>query len=164
MGQELGVRRLSNIAIIGESVKTASVLRLMQEIPGANVYKENIAPANMVFPNFYVSQETINAEEDRPGKWFLYYLMSIRYLDAPDPALVSNLNLKLDSVALDLMAAFPSIKIGSHTVPVVNPRTEKANDILFFFYNVRFQVEHAELEEIKQWTLDVEEDFKIGGN
>ena len=147
------------IPILGESVKSGVAIELLKAFPTIIPYREQITePA---FPHFFIEQLTMSANEERKRKWWLNYLITIRYRVAADIALVRNLQADLDSMSLGLLAELQTINLGRFTIPFRSPRTEKSDGVLFYFANFQFQVSKEEAEEIKMQTLELDRQLKL---
>ena len=141
------------VEIFGESVKAGVIAELIKSFPETRAYREQITEPS--FPHFFVEQLTMEAVEERKRKWWLSYLLTIRYRIAPDVSLEKDLQSKLDGMGLRLLSELQTIDIGPFPIPVRNPRTEKSDGVLFYFCNFKFQATKAELDAIKQMQLAV---------
>lgn len=124
--------------VIGESIKSATSIKLGQ-IFSTDIkrYKENVT--NMQYPNFFIYQVSSSIEPDTTNKWQIDYLIDIRYRHAKDTSLLTNLEQKLDEVALKLMSEFTELQL-ERPVKVKNARYEKNDGVLHFFFNVSVRI------------------------
>lgn len=154
--------------IIGETIKSATSIKLGELFGNIYRYKENITKQK--FPNFHIIQvnmsvtpkglsarnSAINIKKDRIQ---LDYLINIQYRVAEDTELVSNLQQQLDDVGLKLLANFSSINLEKPT-KIKNARYEKVDGVLQFFFNVTvFAVPELTTEPIMD-VLDSDVDIK----
>lgn len=143
--------------IIGESIKSASGAEIMKSFPGATWYKEQIT--TLKYPHFFVHQLTLDITEDRKNRWWISALMNIRYRIAADPTTDSKLQEKLDAVGLQLLCDLQNIYLIDILVKIRNARYEKVDGVLFFFYDIKFQVTKPQLDKVKQMQLEIRRDI-----
>jgi len=144
---------LTETEIISESVKAGAAIALMNAFPGIAVYREQMTEPE--FPHFFIDQLTVAASEERKRKWWLRYLMTIRYREASDTALIRDIQSRLDATGLAMLARLETISLGAWPTPFRNPRTEKNDNVLHYFCNFEFQVTKPEIEAVKQQTLNI---------
>lgn len=144
--------------IIGESIKSATSIKL-GEIFGTNIkrYKESVT--NVQYPNFFIYQVSANITPTTRNRWNIDYLMNIRYRYVQDVETVTNLEQKLDEMALNLMAQFTEIQL-ERPVKVKNARYEKADGVLQFFFNVTVMIQRQLTEDEKMRILKLNEKLK----
>lgn len=144
--------------VIGESIKSATSIKL-GEIFGTDVkrYKESIT--NVQYPNFFIYQVSANIEPDTRNRWFINYLINIRYRYVADITKVTNLEEELDKIALQLMTELNEIYL-EKPVRLTNARYEKADGVLQFFCNARVRVKKHLSQEEKMHILKLNEKLK----
>lgn len=142
--------------IIGETVKSATSVKL-GEIFGENTKRYKEAIAKMEYPNFFIHQLSANIREDTRNRWFIDYLINIRYRYKKDTSNINDLEQKLDEIAIKLMTGFTEIQL-ERPVNVRNARYEKVDGVLHFFFNVSIQVQKQLQEEPKLEKLNIKEE------
>ena len=88
--------------IIGETIKSATSLKLGQIFDNPKRYKE--AVTKPTYPNFFINQVNLDISPAGRERVQLDYLMNIRYRVAEDTQTVTNLQQQLDEVGLKLCA------------------------------------------------------------
>ena len=142
--------------MIGESIKSATSIRLGQLFNNPIRYKENIT--NQQYPNFHIIQVNTNVTPRQTSVESAFnhdkkrvqidYLMNIQYRVANNLESVSNLRQQLEAVGLKLLTEFDSIQLDL-PVWVKNKRYEIVDGILQFFFNVTvFATMEQQNEEI----------------
>ena len=140
--------------ILGNSMTTGLSMELLRMFPGITVYREQLSnPALIQFPHVFVEQLTQSINEELKGKFWLHYLMTVRYRINAEPTTVFNLQSQLDSVGLQLME-MKYIPLATKILPVRNKRTEKIDGVCHFFANFDFRVTEPEVEPILMWNLE----------
>lgn len=142
--------------IIGETVKSATSVKL-GEVFGESTKRYKEAIVKMEYPNFFIHQLSANIREDTKNRWFLDYLINIRYRYVKDTSNINDLEQKLDEIALKLMTEFTEIQL-ERPIKVKNVRYEKVDGVLQFFFNVSVQVKKELQEEPRQEKLNIKEE------
>lgn len=142
--------------IIGETVKSATSIKL-GEIFGEKAKRYKEAIPKMIYPNFFIHQISANIREDTKNRWFLDYLINIRYRYVKDTSSINDLEQKLDEIALKLMTEFTEIQL-ERPIKVRNARYEKVEGVLYFFFNVSVQIRKDLQEEPRQEKLNIKEE------
>ena len=142
----------NDIEILGETVKSALGAQLMANFPGVIWYKDFVT--NVRYPHFFLMQLTLSAQEERRGKYFLRYLMTVRYRVEEEPSRNTTLHEALDAVGLRMLSGINNIVIAGIPMEVSGARYEKADGVLHYFCNVTLMVEHEQIEQAKQWQLN----------
>ena len=140
--------------ITGETIKSAVGMEIMRAFPGITWYKE----ANIInprFPHFFVQQLTLSKVQERHNRWWLEYLMTIRYRQVSDPTTSSTIQELLDGVGLDLLDELQRITVGNLRVPIRELRYEKVDGVLHAFGNIRLQVTKPQAEYAKMNELEL---------
>lgn len=141
--------------IIGETIKSATSIKLGQIFNNPKRYKENIT--NPVYPNFWIKQINQNITPMGIGtkRIQLDYLMNIQYRIAENTELITNLQQQLDEVGLKLCTEFTELDLELPT-KVKNAYYEKEEGILHFFFNITvFAIpETDEDEKMKKLELN----------
>lgn len=138
--------------IIGESIKSATSIKLGQIFNNPRRYKENITKPT--YPNFSINQ--INLEVTPKGKTRLQldYLMTIQYRVAQNTEEISNLQQQLDEIGLILTTELTELDLERPT-KTFNRDYNKDEGVLHFFFNIRVFVIPEKQEEIKMQQLEV---------
>ena len=152
--------------IIGESIKSATSIKLGQIFNNPIRYKENIT--NPQYPNFSIVQVDMNITPqqsirqsvlNKPIKRLqIDYLMNIQYRVAENTEEVSNLQQQLDAVGLKLLAEFDELQLELPT-KIKGARYEKADGVLQFFYNITVYVNPSFDTEDTMQDLSLDEDI-----
>ena len=130
--------------IIGETIKSATSLKLGQIFNNPYRYKENITKQK--YPNFHIVQVQLiktpkglsnssALNNNKRNRIELNYLINIQYRVAEDTETVSNLQQQLDEVGLILLSNFTELDLERPT-KIKNARYEKVDGILQFFFNI----------------------------
>lgn len=136
--------------IIGETIKSATSLKLGELFDNPIRYKENIT--NMKYPNFFIDQINLTISPAGRKRLQLDYLINIRYRIASDVQTVSNLQQKLDDVGLKLCSEFLVLDLERPT-KTKNRYYEKNDGILQFFFEITVFAVPEEDNTIKQQKL-----------
>ena len=153
--------------IIGETIKSATSIKLGQIFDNPYRYKENVT--NPKYPCFNIIQVNLSVTPqqsygtsilDNPLKRIqLDYLMNIQYRVAENTETVTNLQQQLDEIGLKLLAEFTELNLEKPT-KVKNAYYEKVDGVLQFFYNITvFAIPEIE-EENKMETLDINKNIE----
>ena len=116
--------------IIGETIKSATSLKLGEIFNNPIRYKENVT--NMKYPNFFIKQVNLEISYAGRNRLRLDYLMNIRYRIASDLSLVTNIEQQLDEVGLKLCAELTELDLELPT-KTKNRTYEKDDGVLQFF-------------------------------
>lgn len=136
--------------IIGETIKSATSLKLGELFDNPIRYKENIT--NMKYPNFFIDQINLTISPAGRKRLQLDYLINIRYRIASDVQTVSNLQQKLDDVGLKLCSEFLVLDLERPT-KTKNRYYEKNDGILQFFFEITVFAVPKEDDIVKQQKL-----------
>jgi len=145
---------ITNVPIIGESVKSALTVELFKSFPGITIYREQVTQ-NIQFPQFFINQLTLTQRKEGQNTWWLRYLVNIRFRAVADIATEPNLQTRLDGMAIDMTSRLQTINLGGLQIPVRSPRTEKVDGVLQYFCNVEIRVTKKLVEQIKQIEFDL---------
>lgn len=147
------------MTINSEVLKQSIIKTLFNVFPSIKVYKEPVS--NPVYPHFFITQLTLNDEEERKDYHVLEYSMMLRYRVASDPTTDLKLNSDLDNVGMKLLQNFNIIDYGESKCKITNKLIEKVDGVLHFGFNVRIMAKVIDdSEHIKLEKLEV----KINGN
>ena len=153
--------------VIGETIKSATSLKLGQIFGNVTRYKENIT--NPTYPNFSIVQVNVNITTQQtiresilnhPQKRMqLDYLMNIQYRVAENTEEITNLQQQLDEIGLKLLSEFDELDLELPT-KVKNPYYEKADGVLQFFFNITVFVTPEKPNEAIMQDLDINENLE----
>ena len=141
--------------IIGETIKSATSLKLGEIFNNPIRYKENVT--NMKYPNFFIKQVNLEISYAGRNRLRLDYLMNIRYRIASDLSLVTNIEQQLDEVGLKLCAELTELDLELPT-KTKNRTYEKDDGVLQFFFNITVFAEPEEEEKDKFKNLELNEE------
>lgn len=144
--------------IYGETIKNAIFGKLTELFPNVTVYKEQITVPT--FPNFFINQLNVSTVEDRKDKYFITYLMNIRYRQVGDVATEAKLEQKLDDVGNDLIINFTNIEIGGRPKKITDAYYEKVDGVLHFSCKIKLQVEKEKIEQTKMENIEINTNLK----
>lgn len=141
--------------IIGETIKSATSLKLGQIFEGITRYKESVV--NVKFPHFFISEVNLDVTHKGKDRLQLDYLMNIRYRIAEDLSVVTNVNQQLDEVGLKLCTQLTELDLELPT-KTKNRTYEKDDGVLQFFFNITVfaKPETEDEEKFKELELDEE--------
>ena len=141
--------------IIGETIKSATSLKLGQIFGNVKRYKEPVV--NIEYPHFFITQVNLDVTHKGKDRLQLDYLMNIRYRIASDLALVTNINQQLDEVGLRLCSELTELDLELPT-KTKNRTYEKDDGVLQFFFNITvFAYPKAEeKDKFKEYELNEE--------
>ena len=141
--------------ILGETIKSATSLKLGQIFDNPKRYKEPVV--NVQFPHFFITQVNLEITPKGRDRLQLDYLMNIRYRIAEDLALVTNINQQLDEVGLKLCSELKELDLELPT-KTKNRRYEKDDGVLQFFFNITVFAypEAEEKDKFKEYELNEE--------
>lgn len=141
--------------IIGETIKSATSLKLGQLFDNPNRYKENITKQK--YPNFHIQQVNINVTPKGKTRFQLDYLMTIQYRVAENLETISNLQQQLDDIGLKLCTTLTELDLELPT-KTYNRYYEKIDGVLHFFFNITvFAIPQTKDEpKLKDYKLNEE--------
>ena len=129
--------------IIGETIKSATSIKLGEIFDNPKRYKENVT--NQTYPNFHIIQVTLTptpegisgrtTDNKYSNRIRLDYLMNIQYRLAQNTETISNLRQQLDVVGLKLCTEFTELDLERPT-KVYNTYYEIVDGVLQFFFNI----------------------------
>ena len=119
--------------IIGETIKSATSIKLAQIFDNPTRYKENITKQR--YPNFHITQLNLEVSPAGRERMQLDYLINIQYRVAEDTEDVSNLQQQLDNVGLKLCTELTELDLELPT-KTKNRNYEKVEGVLQFFFNI----------------------------
>lgn len=158
-----GLRGYDMDIISGESIKNAAVNKVIECLPGVNVYKE--VTSTPEFPHCVVHQLSMQCEEERDGYFLLTYNMQIRYTHSYDLSTESRLQQILDNVALTLMANFDLLEMGDGYIRCSEKSYEKVEGVLLFSFDVQIlanarDMDASEIEKMGKliYTIVIEKE------
>lgn len=144
--------------VIGESIKSATSIKLGEIFGNIKRYKESVT--NLQYPHFFIYQVSASINPDTKNRWEIEYLINLRYRYAKDANTITNIEEKLDAIALQLLAEFTEITLDK-IVRVTNARYEKTEDsVLQFFFNVKVRIQRELTEEQKMMILELNQKLK----
>jgi hypothetical protein len=151
------VEELSNMSyyIIGETIKSATSIKLGQIFDNPKRYKENIT--NQTYPNFHIIQVLASVTPAGRKRVQLDYLINIQYRVAQNTEDITNLQQQLDEVGLKLLTEFTELNLGRPT-KVKNCNYEKVDGVGQFTFNITVYGIPEEAENIKMQELDLNEE------
>lgn len=154
--------------IIGETIKSATSIKLGQLFSNPHRYKENIT--DMDYPNFMIVQVNLTVTPRQTlqtsslnnplRRVQLDYLMNIQYRVAQNTEDITNLQQQLDDVGLKLCAEFKELDLELPT-KVKNARYEKADGVLQFFFDVTVFATSEVTNDEKMENLSLDEDISV---
>lgn len=141
--------------IIGETIKSATSLKLGQIFDNPKRYKESVT--NPVYPNFFINQVNLTITPAGRERVKLDYLMNIRYRVAEDTQTITNLQQQLDEVGLKLCAELLTLDLERPT-KTRNRNYEKDDGVLQFFFEITvFAIPQTEeKEKLNDYKLNEE--------
>lgn len=119
--------------IIGETIKSATSLKLGELFDNPKKYKESVTKPT--YPHFFISQINLQISPAGRDRVKLDYLMNIRYRVAEDINTISNLQQSLDEVGLKLCAELLELDLELPTKTKAR-RYEKDEGVLQFFFEI----------------------------
>lgn len=129
--------------IIGETIKSATSIKLGEIFDNPYRYKENVTKPK--YPSFWIIQVTQNvtprglsntsALNSRRNRIQLDYLINVQYRVAENTETVLDLRQQLDAVGLKLNTEFTELNLERPT-KVKNAYYEIADGVLQFFFNI----------------------------
>lgn len=141
--------------IIGETIKSATSLKLGQIFEGVTRYKE--AVVNVKFPHFFIKEVSLDVTHKGKDRLQLDYLMNIRYRIAEDLSVVTNVNQQLDEVGLKLCTQLTELDLELPT-KTKNRTYEKDDGVLQFFFNITIFAKPETEDEEKFKDLELNEE------
>lgn len=144
--------------IIGETIKSATSIKLGQIFDNPKRYKENVT--NPQYPNFSIIQVDMSVTPAGRKRMQLDYLINIQYRVAENTESISNLQQQLDAVGLKLCAELTELDLELPT-KTKNRRYEKADGVCQMFFNITVYANPETEEETKMQVLDLDENLYI---
>lgn len=129
--------------ITGESVKSAVGAALAERFPGVPWYREAVSRPG--YPHFFVQVINAAVERDTPGRWWLDYLVNIRYRAAGEPRADKGVSEALDEMGIALLECTETVTIGGRPCRTRDARLEKADGVLQFFLSLRLRAGREEI-------------------
>lgn len=151
--------------LIGETIKSATSIKLGQLFDNPKRYKENVT--NQQYPNFHIIQVQLNptpegisgigTDNKYSNRIRLNYLVNVQYRLAENTETISNLRQQLDAVGFRLVTEFTQLDLERPT-KVNNAYYEIVDGVLQFFFNIDvFAVPQIdEAEKLKEYELNEE--------
>lgn len=147
--------------IIGETIKSATSVKLGEIFNNPTRYKENVTKPK--YPSFWIIQVTqnvtprglsnVSALNSKRNRIQLDYLINIQYRIAENTETVSDLRKKLDEVGLKLNTEFTELDLERPT-KVKNAYYEIIDGVLQFFFNITIFAIPELAKENSMETLD----------
>ena len=134
--------------IIGETIKSATSLKLGKIFNNPKRYKETVV--NSSYPHFFISQPQLQIKHTGKYRLQLDYLINIRYRVASDITNITNLNQQLDEIGLRLCTELTELDLELPT-KTKNRYYEKDDGVLQFFFEITVFA-NPELEEQPKLT------------
>lgn len=146
--------------IIGETIKSATSIKLGEIFNNPHRYKENITKQD--YPNFHIIQVTVNIAHTGRNRLQLDYLMNIQYRVAENTESITNLQQQLDAVGLKLCSELTELDLELPT-KTKNRYYEKVDGVCQMFFNITVYANPQIEDEIKMKSLDLNENLIIEG-
>lgn len=154
--------------IIGETIKSATSLKLGELFNGSIRYKEPVV--NVRFPHFFIEQVNLEVIHKGKNRFQLDFLIGIRYRIAEDLSKITNINQILDEIGLKLTTQLIELDLERPT-KTKNRNYTKDDGVLQFFFNItvfatpeleeedKFKNYNLEEEVIQdgRWSMDITE-------
>ena len=144
--------------IIGETIKSATSIKLGQIFDNPKRYKENVT--NPQYPSFWIVQVNVNITPAGRKRIRLDYLMNIQYRVAENTESITNLQQQLDAVGLKLCTELTELDLELPT-KTYNRYYEKADGVCQMFFNITVYANPETEEETKMQVLDLDENLYI---
>jgi hypothetical protein len=141
--------------IIGETIKSATSIKLGQIFDNPKRYKETVSKP--VYPNFYITQLNLTITPTGRKRVQLDYLMNIQYRVAENTETISNLQQRLDEVGLKLCTELTELNLERPT-KTKNRDYEKADGVLQMFFNITVYAlpEQEKIAKMQTYKLNEE--------
>ena len=143
--------------IIGETIKSATSLKLGQIFNNPKRYKESVT--RVEYPHFFISQTNLEVTHKGKHRLQLDYLMNIRYRIAEDLSIITNINQQLDEVGLKLCTELTELDLELPT-KTKNRHYEKDDGVLQFFFNITVFAYPETEDEDKFKDLEINEEVE----
>ena len=154
--------------IVGETIKSATSIKLGQIFDNIKRYKENITKPG--YPNFHIVQVSLNGTPRgltnrnsvtnvRVQRIQLDYIINVQYRVAENTETVTNLQQQLDDIGLRLCAWFNELDLELPT-KVYNKNYDKYDGVGQFTFNIRVFATPEDIERIKMQELELNEEVK----
>lgn len=144
--------------ILGETIKSATSLKLGQIFNNPKRYKENITKQE--FPNFHIIQVNVNITPAGRTRLQLDYLMNIQYRVAENTESITNLQQQLDAIGLKLCAELTELDLELPT-KTYNRYYEKVDGVCQMFFNITVYAYPETKDETKMQILDTKSSLII---
>ena len=143
--------------IIGETIKSATSIKLNEIFDNPKRYKENVTKPT--YPSFWIIQVnlTVTPAGIGTGRIQLDYLMNIQYRVAENTETITNLQQQLDEVGLKLNTQFNELDLELPT-KVKNKNYEKVDGVGQFTFSITVFANPETEEEIKFRELNINEE------
>lgn len=140
------------------SVTDAIIKKLIELFPGIAIYEEAIT--TLRYPHFFIFNLSTDTEEDNYNRYYVNYLINIRYRVAAQPQFVTTLQKDLDTVAMELLSNLELVELDGWKYRIKNARAEKIDGILQYYCNLSVRVKKALPDEPKQEYLETNTQVK----
>lgn len=141
--------------IVGETIKSATSIKLGQIFNNPKRYKENIT--NQTYPNFHIVQVLVSATPAGRKRIQLDYLINIQYRVAANTEDITNLQQQLDEVGLKLTTELTELALERPT-KTKNPNYEKVDGVGQFTFNITVFAIPEEEDLVKMQELELTEE------
>lgn len=143
--------------IIGETIKSATSIKLNEIFDNPKRYKENVTKPT--YPSFWIIQVnlTVTPAGIGTGRIQLDYLMNIQYRVAENTETITNLQQQLDEVGLKLNTQFNELDLELPT-KVKNKNYEKVDGVGQFTFSITVFANPETEEKIKFRELNINEE------
>ena len=141
--------------IIGETIKSATSLKLGQLFNNPYRYKETITKPK--YPNFYINQVNLEISHSGRNRLQLDYLMTIQYRVAENIETITNLHQQLDAVGIRLCSELTELNLQKPT-KTKNTYYTKDDGVLNMFFNITVFATPEEEVGPKMEQLELEEE------
>ena len=144
--------------IIGETIKSATSMKLGELFNNPKRYKENIT--NPTYPSFWIIQVTQNVTPMGIGtkRIQIDYLMNIQYRVAANTESITNIRQQLDDIGLKLCTQLVELDLELPT-KTYNRYYEIVDGVLQMFFNIRVFAVPEQEEFTKFKDLDLIENI-----
>ena len=142
--------------IIGETIKSATSIKLGEIFNNTKRYKEHIA--NPTFPSFWIIQvaQDITPAAIGNDRIQIDYLMNIQYRVAENTESITNLRQQLDDIGFKLCTELKELDLELPT-KTKNRRYEIVDGVLQMFFNITVYAIPQTEDEIKMQELALNE-------
>lgn len=141
--------------IIGETIKSATSIKLGQIFDNPKRYKETVSKP--VYPNFYIRQLNLTITPKGKTRVQLDYLINIQYRAVENTETITNLEQRLDEVGLKLCTELTTLDLERPT-KTKNRNYEKVDGVLQMFFNITVFAIPETKDIIKMQTYKLNEE------